>query len=29
MKYAVQMASGGLIYVPSFMTFDSGIQVIL
>jgi hypothetical protein len=28
-KYAVEMAAGGLKYIPSFMTIDSGIQVIL
>jgi hypothetical protein len=29
MKYAVEMVSYGMIYIPSFMTFGSGIQVIL
>jgi hypothetical protein len=29
MKYAVEMASGGMIYIPSFMMIGSGIQVIL
>jgi hypothetical protein len=29
MKYAVEMGSGGMIYIPSFMTIGSGIQVIL
>jgi hypothetical protein len=29
MKYAVEMASGGMIYIPSFMTVSSAIQVIL
>jgi hypothetical protein len=29
MKYAIKMASGGMIYVPSFMTISSGIQIIL
>jgi hypothetical protein len=28
-QQAVEMASGGTIYVPSFMTTGSGIQVIL
>jgi hypothetical protein len=26
MKYAVEMGSGAMIYVPSFMTTNSGIQ---
>jgi hypothetical protein len=29
MKYNVQMDSGGMIYIPSFLTIGSGIQVIL
>jgi hypothetical protein len=29
MKYTVEMASAGMIYVPSFMTISSGIQIIL
>jgi hypothetical protein len=29
MKYAVEMISGCMIYVRSFMTIGSGIQVIL
>jgi hypothetical protein len=29
MKYAVKMASGGKIYMPSFVTIGSGIQIIL
>jgi hypothetical protein len=29
MKYTVQMASGGMIYILSFMKIGSGIQVIL
>jgi hypothetical protein len=29
MKYTVQMASGGMIYVRCFMRIGSGIQVIL
>jgi hypothetical protein len=29
MKYVTEMASGGMTYIPSFMTIDSGIQVIL
>jgi hypothetical protein len=29
MKYTVEMASGGMIYIPGFMTIGSGIQVIL
>jgi hypothetical protein len=29
MKYTAEMVSGGMIYIPSFMTIDSGIQVIL
>jgi hypothetical protein len=29
MKYAVGMASGGVIYIPSLMTIGSGIRVIL
>jgi hypothetical protein len=29
MKYAVEMASGGMIYIPSFVTICSGIQVML
>jgi hypothetical protein len=27
--YAVEMASGGMTYIPNFMTTVSGIQVIL
>jgi hypothetical protein len=29
MKYAVEMASDGMIYIPSLMTIGSGIRVIL
>jgi hypothetical protein len=29
MKHAAEMASGGMIYISSVMTFVSGIQVIL
>jgi hypothetical protein len=29
MKYAVEMAFGGLIYIPSFMTIGSGTEVML
>jgi hypothetical protein len=29
MKYAVEMASDGMLHVPSFMKFGLGIQVIL
>jgi hypothetical protein len=29
MNYAVEMASDDIIYIPSFMTIGSGIQVIL
>jgi hypothetical protein len=29
MKYTVEMASGGMIYIPSLMTIGSGIRVIL
>jgi ribosomal protein L16 Arg81 hydroxylase len=29
MKYAVVMASGDMLYIPSFMTISSVIQVIL
>jgi hypothetical protein len=29
MKYAVEMNLGDILYVPSFMTIRSGIQVIL
>jgi hypothetical protein len=29
MKFAVEVAPGGIIYIPSFMTIGSGIQVIL
>jgi hypothetical protein len=29
MVYAIEMASGSMIYIPSFMTIGSGIQVIL
>jgi hypothetical protein len=29
MMYAKEMASGGMIYMPRFMTTGSGIQVIL
>jgi hypothetical protein len=25
MKYAVEMASGGMIYIPSFMKTDTGV----
>jgi hypothetical protein len=28
-KYAVEMGSGGMIYIPSFMTIGSGIQTLL
>jgi hypothetical protein len=28
-KYAVMMASGGMIYIPTFMMIPSGIKVIL
>jgi hypothetical protein len=28
-KYAVEMASGGMMYIPSIMTIRSGIQVTL
>jgi hypothetical protein len=27
--YAIQMVSGGMVYIPSFITIGSGIQVIL
>jgi hypothetical protein len=26
--YAVEMASGGMIYIPSFMKIDTGVQAI-
>jgi hypothetical protein len=29
MKYAVEMGSGAMIYVPSFIKIDSGIQKLL
>jgi hypothetical protein len=29
MKYTVEMASGGMMYIPSLMMNDSGIGVIL
>jgi hypothetical protein len=29
MNCAVEMSLGGMIYIPSFMTISSGIQVIL
>jgi hypothetical protein len=29
MKYAVEMASGGMMYIPSFITIGSGIQKLL
>jgi hypothetical protein len=29
MKYAIEMASGGMIYIPSIMTISSRIQVTL
>jgi hypothetical protein len=29
MKYAVETASGGMIYIPGFMTIGSVIQVLL
>jgi hypothetical protein len=29
MKYAVEMTSGGMVYVPSFMAIRSNVQVIL
>jgi hypothetical protein len=29
MKYAVERASGGMIYVPSFMAMGRSIQIIL
>jgi hypothetical protein len=29
MTYTVEMTPGGLLYAPSFMTIDSGIQVLL
>jgi hypothetical protein len=29
MKHAVEMTSGGMMYVPSLITTGSGIQVIL
>jgi hypothetical protein len=28
-KYAIEMATGGMIYIPKFITICSGIQVIL
>jgi uncharacterized protein YraI len=27
-KYSVEIASGGMVYIPSFMTIGSGVQVI-
>jgi hypothetical protein len=29
MKYSVEMAGGGMMYIPSFMTISSSIRVIL
>jgi hypothetical protein len=29
MKYAIGIASGGMIYIPSFMTVGSGIKELL
>jgi hypothetical protein len=29
MKYAVEMDSGAMIYIPSFMKFGSGIQKVM
>jgi hypothetical protein len=29
MKYAVEMGSGGMTYVPSFINIDSGLQNLL
>jgi hypothetical protein len=29
MKCTIEMTSGGMIYIPGFMTISSGIQVIL
>jgi hypothetical protein len=29
MKYAIKMASCGMIYIPSFMKVDKGVEVIL
>jgi hypothetical protein len=29
MKYAVEMGSGAVIYVPSFIKIDSGIQTLM
>jgi hypothetical protein len=29
MKYAVEMSSGAMIYIPSFMTTGSGIQKLI
>jgi hypothetical protein len=29
MKYSVEMASGGMIYLPSFMRIATGVQAIL
>jgi hypothetical protein len=29
MKYAVQVASGGMIFIPSFMVIDTGVQKLL
>jgi hypothetical protein len=29
MKYTIQMASGGIMYVPGLITIGSGIRVIL
>jgi hypothetical protein len=29
MKYATEVASAGMIYIPNFITIGSGIQVIL
>jgi hypothetical protein len=29
MEYAIEMGSGGMIHIPSFMTVGSGIQTLL
>jgi hypothetical protein len=29
MKYAVEMGSGAIIYIPSFLKIDSGIQKLM
>jgi hypothetical protein len=29
MKYAVEMGSGAMIYIPSFINIDSGIQKLI